>query len=611
MKPRILLFYFFSLLLVPLHGQDSDTLLFSQVFEPEEISRIYSHSSEKNPGIALIQPGIDSLRTTDLMENKFLLDHLNPSWVLELEPLATQEKDSLYRSDKRLISLQNALDLDPSTYEVIPRISSSIKRNRTLLEYQESFNYISDFVLDDAHVFTIGIGSEKFELSQKTLDHIRQKIAQYSNTRRILVFLSFPPEILQEIQGFKDLINILDEKSSFLFLPFSAAGHSLGETHTKIHYLRKPEANNQLYWISLSGDSPTLSQVSLENPGEFSSECNSILDDIGTKMPIKTTALWDRSVDKPQGYLEINVQNPSSFPIRLKADFVPNSQIYPSIGEIETTIYPGSDKTLRVQLRSLSKVDSVLPSFIEWAWELGCMRTQDVSSSLSGILPIHLTSEPIKLLSAEKWAFTQTFPLSLRPPIDNATIHYTLNGDEPTLESPIVSDTLEITESGMLKTKVFHSNGSHSQTESCMFTKVSTPFGLWQDFYPVPSSYSLGGVSSLLSTETPHVRKALSSLREVPVSTSLKDFVQVLGAFLEVTDTSIYTLDFYRMPRILVRINKGELQEYLGEPLPFSLAPGKHLIEIISLETKQPRELNMNLRDQKKGNIPINTLSLE
>ncbi|MEM6628347.1 MAG: chitobiase/beta-hexosaminidase C-terminal domain-containing protein [Bacteroidota bacterium] len=610
MKPRILLFYYFSFLLVQLSGQNADTLLFSQVFEPSEIARIYLHSSEQNPGIALFQPGSDSIDSEKDHSYTFLLDRLQPAWVLELESLHTSKSDTLYRSENKSIPDQNTSRPPLANYEVIPRTAASIRKNRTLSEYQESFNHISDFIVEDAHIFTIGIGIDKFELSQKTLDYMREAIAQHPEISQVLVFLSIPPDCKGEIKGVNSLGKILKEKSTSVFLPYSSVKNLGASKDIQVHYLRKPEDRNQLYWISLSNDCPTISQISIEETEEFSSECYSVLDDIGAKLPIETTALWNNSAEKPQGYLEIYVKNPSSYPVRLKADFIPNAYIYPSIGEIEATIYPGSDKTLRVQLRSLAKRDTAYPAMIEWAWEFGCMRTQTVRSTLSGILPIHLTSEPIQLLPAQKWAFNQVFPLALRTPVDNATIRYTLDGKEPTLNSAIAPDTLEIAESGTLKTKVFHSNGSHSLTESCVFTKVKSSTGLWQDFYPVNSTYSLGQVSSLLSSKTPAYRKVISTPKEIAISPNLSNYVQVLGGKIEVSDSSTYTLDFYRMPRIMVRVNQGELQEYKGDKLVFPLTPGKHHFEIISLESNQPREFHIDLQGPN-GKIPLSAFKLD
>ena len=226
------------------------------------------------------------------------------------------------------------------------------------------------------------------------------------------------------------------------------------------------------------------------------------------------------------------------------------------------------------------------------------MLSQSSETSLSGTMPITLSSQSFPALGSNIWTFQEDLSISLQKPIDNVNIHYSLNGEEPTLRSPIAPDTLIIEESCTLKTKIFHPNGSYSQTESCTFIKSFSGNGLWKDLYPVNASFSLGEVSSLLASKVPMERRFVSSLKEIPLApaTPMNHFVQVLRGSILLSDSiNTLSMNFNRLPKILVRVNGEELQAYDGMPLPYTLGPGKHEWEIISLEQGNPRPIQPKL----------------
>lgn len=596
MKPVvffILISGFFSQLSV---GQAPNRMNTGHTFSSSEIQEIFSHSSADQSGIALIQPGLNNFSTSSPLLTSQLLTSFNPTVVLAFERLLSEAKDSTYRSSTKPAIERN----DPVTkfaYEVIPRSTKSLMEMNPPEEDQESANYISDFMVNNFHIFTIGIGEEKWELSQRTLDYLKDAREQQPQIQNVILFLSFPTDIEGELKGLAELEMLLSDCSFSIFLPYSPITLPKSKFTSNYHFLNKPQDQDQLYWISLTDGQPSFSLLEEVSEQAVPTECFDLLSEFGTQLPIQTLSLWNRESNKPNGYVEINVQNPTSYPMRLDADFLSHPHILPSIGAIEAVIYPGSDKTLRVKLRTISELNTGQPPLVEWSWKLTCMLSQQTETSLSGIVPISLSSAYFPSIFSQIWSFRESHPVVLKKSLDNAHIHYTLDGSEPSLQSPMAPDTLFIQESGTLKTKVFHPNGGHSETESCMFIKSNHAKGLWKDIYPVHSSFSLGEVSTLIEAQHPAERRLISTPKEIALAPSVtkSHFVQVLTGSLALTDSSTsVSVDFNRMPRLLLRLNGEDLHPYNGVPMEFTLGPGKHEWEIISLEKGDPREIRPN-----------------
>ena len=596
MKPVILFILISGFFFHPSLGQVSNGPNGGYTFSSSEIQEIFSHSSADQSGIALIQPGLNNSSATSPLLNSELLTSFNPAVVLAFESLTPVANDSTYRSSSES-NIEKNEPITKFAYEVIPRSTKSLLEMNPKEEDQETANYISDFTVNNFHIFTIGIGEKKWELSQRTLDYLKDAREQHSQVQHVLLFLSFPPEVEGELKGLSELEMLLSEGSFSIFLPYSAISLPQSKFTSSYHFLNKAIDEDQLYWISLADTNPSFSLIEEASEQVTPSECFNLLSEFGTQLPIQTLSLWNRDAAKPNGYVEIKVKNPTSYPMRLDADFLSHPHILPSIGAIESVIYPGSDKTLRVKLRTISELATSEPPLVEWSWKLTCMLSQQTETSLSGVIPISLSSAYFPSIFSQIWSFRESHPIVFKKSLDNAHIHYTLDGSEPSLQSPLAPDTLLIKESGTLKTKIFHPNGGHSQTESCVFIRSNGSRGLWKDIYPVHASFSLGEVSTLLDARYPAERRFVTSPKEIALAPSVtkSHFVQVLTGSLVLVDSStIVSVDFNRMPRVVVRLNGEELHPYNGVPMEFTVGPGKHEWEIISLEKGSPRELQPN-----------------
>ena len=612
MKPVVLLLLISGFFLQLSIGQVANGLDNGRTFSSSEIQDIFSHSSADQSGIALIQPGLKNPNVVSPFLNSQLLTSFNPAVVLALEPLSSTGIDSTYRSSSEP-TIERSEPVTKFAYEVIPRSTKSLLEMNPPEEDQEYANYVSDFTVNNSHVFTIGISEKKWELSQRTLDYIKDAKKQYPQVQQVLLFLSFPPEVVGELNGLAELESLLEDRPFSIFLPYSAISLPQSKFTANYHFLNRAQDHDQLYWVSLSDSKPSFSLIEEVSEQAIPTECFDLLSEFGTRLPIQTLSLWNRESDRPNGYVEIKVQNPTSYPMRLDADFLSHPHILPSIGAIESVIYPGSDKTLRVKLKTISELATGEPPLMEWSWKLTCMLSQQSETSLSGIVPISLSSAYFPSIFSHIWSFWKSHPIVFKKSLDNAHIHYTLDGSEPSLQSPLAPDTLLITESGTLKTKVFHPNGGHSQTESCIFIKSNSARGLWKDIYPVNSSFSLGEVSTLLNAQHPAERRFVTSTKEIPLAPSVtkSHFVQVLTGSLNLTDSSsVVAVDFNRMPRLLLRLNGGEIHPYNGVPMEFTLGPGKHEWEIISLEKGDPREIQPNF-SVAGSRISLNTFQLD
>ena len=362
MKPvlQLLLVTGLFLLTKVSQGQVPTTSDNSHFFSPSDVQEIFSHSSSSQSGIALIQPGTGNSDNFPSAITSSILTSFNPAIVLEFEPI--QSPDSNYRSSQTKTSSKQRPNT-PFAYELIPRTEASLVEKKSPEENQESLNYVSDLTIDDVHVFNIGIGKENFELSQSTLDYVRNARYQQAHFQKVLLFLSFPPEITGELKGLEDLEKLLGDRPFSVYMPYSALQLPSDQYASNYHFLSKAQEQDQLYWISLSEKKPVLSQINLIDGELTQSECFNLLKEFGTQLPIQTASLWNSKDSSPKGYLEIKVENPTAYPMRLDANFLTHGQIFPSLGAIESVIYPGSDKTLRIKLRTTSALAAASPPY--------------------------------------------------------------------------------------------------------------------------------------------------------------------------------------------------------------------------------------------------------
>ena len=81
--------------------------------------------------------------------------------------------------------------------------------------------------------------------------------------------------------------------------------------------------------------------------------------------------------------------------------------------------------------------------------------------------------------------------------IDDAPVHYTLDGSQPTADSPVIEDTIAISSDAVLRTVALRENGavSRTTTDAIHFSKATAkPVKLLQASHP---SYTFDGASTL------------------------------------------------------------------------------------------------------------------
>ncbi len=158
-------------------------------------------------------------------------------------------------------------------------------------------------------------------------------------------------------------------------------------------------------------------------------------------------------------------------------------------------------------------------------------------------LHVHYRLPDFKGLT-EQNVFINQAVINLQPPLKNSSIHYTLDGSRPTLQSPALTQPLVIKQSSNIKLAAFRADGSAGDIYNLHYTRQNyaepvktgaTSNGLTCAYYP--GSYK----SSKLMAKAQPAQTFTADSVTVPAGVNAPSFGLVYKGYLNISADGIYS----------------------------------------------------------------------
>ncbi len=335
-------------------------------------------------------------------------------------------------------------------------------------------------------------------IDEKQVNFVKEKLAEHQDVRWTLLFLHHPLWMYGEYAGgFTEVENLLEGRQHTVI-----AGH--------IHHYMYMERNNANYYtlattgggsqlrgprfgefdhvtlVTMTDEGPILANLTLD--GILPHNITTPEDYALTRTLIQSTQFEsivltpDKSTYR-EAMVYLTFNNPSDQPLTLDAKFFHDHAFEPTPSSFSFTLAPNSRKTVSAKLDTEKNIPPNMQAPIQLDWTMGYEFEDKEDLLLSGTTEISLLPTEYDIIQTVRPLFTDQVEIELAAPSEDYTIHYTLDGSNPTSSSPVYNKPIEIAESTTLNTRMIQGEKFTSASDSKTYTKVAQGTGLQYSYY--------------------------------------------------------------------------------------------------------------------------------
>lgn len=324
-------------------------------------------------------------------------------------------------------------------------------------------------------------------ISRSQIDYVKKAIADNPKVRWTMLYMHHPVWNYKDFNGFSEIETALQSR------PYTVvAGHN--------HQYLKTQRNNRNYyilastgggsqlrgprfqefdhvtWVTFTDEGPELVNLALSGIHN-----DDLVDDAGLA---KAKSMLEAVNFKPQ-LLKINERRAQvllSFHNSGKDTLSFNSQLYhhhqlsPSQSKFEWKIAPKSSAQVNFEIETIgnSTFEKITPLELDWQMSLPS-AFMEAPYHLEGILPMTIDFTPPNPTVNERAVFLQQHVIELKPAPTGLSMRYTLDGSEPSLNSPVYQQPIALNATTILKVRYFNTqNGAATATWQKEYRKVNT-----------------------------------------------------------------------------------------------------------------------------------------
>ncbi|MBT33626.1 MAG: hypothetical protein CMO01_28515 [Thalassobius sp.] len=522
--------------------------------------------------------------------------------------------------------------------------SNSVMREQWLERYGKDYYY---FTYKDVLFITMNTNDgDGVIFGQDQIDYTKQVLADHPDVRWTFVFMHHPIWRYNDINNFTEIEEALEGRDFTVF-----AGHThryMHEVRDNSNYyvlgttgggsaLRGPKFGqfDHFTWVTMTNEGPTIvnlkldgiidHNISTEETGKLASELlNSTKFKELVMLALQTASSGVKSFANNfnGAELKFKVENTSDKPLFFKGRFFHNHHVSPDLDRIEEELAPHTSKVYTINLEAVKNIPVSDLDALELDWTMGYeVPHLDHPFELSGTHKIEINPQPKAIEFTKDEIFLDNIEVAINQPFDKLDLHYTLDGSEPTEDSPLYKSPIQLTETKTVKVKLFGENGASSEVVEKTYAKTSplkavkkkSKPGLAYAYYEgefkeIPAFESLTakkkGVSNDLDVET------LAAGRE-------NYYAFLFNGYVEVPEEGVYTFYTYSddgsklfINDQLVVDNGGSHSAKLKEG-QVVLSKGKHPLKIEYFEDFDGQDLRLGWEGPgvKKGEIPAEFLT--
>lgn len=362
-------------------------------------------------------------------------------------------------------------------------ISNDVMRQTWLNRYGHSYYH---FRYKDVLFLAMDTNDgEGVQFSRAQLDYMKKAIADNKNVRWTLLFMHHPVWNYKEYNGFPEIEEALKDR------PYTViAGHNhryLKKVKQERNYyilgttgggseLRGPRLGeyDHVTWVTITDQGPQLVNLALSGiiTDDVLNEDNVELAQALIRASRINCLLLQKNANEAVAFY--NIENLASKPLYFQGRYFHNHHLEVSENKMDLTIAPKSSAQAVVNIKiapgkTLADID---PLELDWQvfFESPFMEPP---YKLTGThkLPDNFITEDLTF--TEMSIFLQNHDITLSQPYQNVTLRYTLDGSEPTAQSPAYTQPIKINATTTIKVRFFDaSNQAKSEIIEKTYRKV-------------------------------------------------------------------------------------------------------------------------------------------
>lgn len=502
--------------------------------------------------------------------------------------------------------------------------TNTMMKNQWLYRYGRDYYY---FVYKNVLFITMNTNDGNgVEVSREQINYTKQVLERFPNVRHTFIFMHHPIWSYGGTDQFTEIEQYLEGRKFTVF-----AGHThryLFEKRKQNNYyvlattgggtpLQGPKFGrfDHVTWVTMTEEEPTIVNLKLDgiinhdiSTHETAQMAGSLINSTKFKTQVflspdqKSEGIRSFSNIFTKGLLKLQVQNTADEPLHFSGNFFHNHQIAVDILKINEDIPPNSSKEFEINLSALKNIPIADLNSLEMDWTIAYKTAKlEQPFQLEGIHKIDINPSPQHITYSADTIFLESIPLEIKQPFQGINIHYTMDGTEPTLQSPVYQAPLNLEGTTELKVKLFTSKGDHSGMMAQTFRKTAAKKAIKRKTKPgLKYAYYEGEFTTLPDYESlePINTDVIASFNIDSLAGSRGDYYGfTFDGFLEIPTDGVYT--FY------LNSNDGS-QLYIADELvvdndgihistikpgQIALKKGKHPIKIEYFEGKDYQNL--------------------
>jgi len=484
-------------------------------------------------------------------------------------------------------------------------------------EHQASNVLYQHFIFNDVLFFSFSFASDSLNNSQELQQYIRETSEKYAHIRWTIFMISCNHWSKKHEQYF----DFLDQShptsyTSLIYTESEPSQKSYIQHNHPFYFIHSAYKKQSIPFVFFSEQGLVYSELSLSN---FSPDwiqdpsCLHLTAQLTDIQNMSTLVLLDKDPNRNLAYLEINLNNSTNHPINFQGELSTEDDIFPSVGEIETIIYPGAQKKIRTQIKTLSHPDSLDNLWLDWNWNASIDFTHRQDVNVSGHLPIPLIPSTTDIIPHDRISFIDDTTIRLNHLDPEMEIRYTWDGKNPDQSSTRYSDSIHIDQDGILKLIMVYPYGGQSKIDSCLFNKVKPAQGLWYEYIPYNPGLDVEEVLHTISRYPALLRDTTHTWQVNLSGYRLHHFALRYNGRLRIEKGGKYQFDLLTDQYAILSINGSMIYSSDEVSQSLELDAGLYNFELVYLHETGPLGWNCHVKGPglSQDMLPIEWLTFD
>ncbi|MCB9260688.1 MAG: metallophosphoesterase [Ignavibacteriales bacterium] len=233
---------------------------------------------------------------------------------------------------------------------------------------------------------------------------------------------------------------------------------------------------DHITWLTLTDDGPVFANLELD--GIHDHDISNDETDIMAESLIKNTRfehviLSNSGNTFKDGTVYLYFQNNTDFELNVNLQFYHNHELKIDKPRLDFNLIANSDSTVEISLVSKEEIDFDKIGQLQFDWHLGYTEAEYSDFYLEGkydlaIIPVVKSS----YITPNVQQFKDNIEVNLDIPFKSILVNYTLDGDEPNLESEKFQNPITISQSTVVNFKLFNNKNQEVAFKSKQYEKL-------------------------------------------------------------------------------------------------------------------------------------------